>query len=347
MNKAGGRNPVCSSLFCWCNMAMKLVKMEEAVARPTLADFFTAYETSLKAANRSPKTIQWYLWILETYFRYLISENLMKPLTKLGRSELTLYIRNLQNAPKWQNRFKDNSKGNLSPASIQGHVRAVKAFWGWLHKEGFIETNPLEKFPLPKAPVREIRILSASQLKLLLAAIDRNTANGAKYYCILLLLLDAGPRISELVNLKLSDLDLVSGFFTVMGKGGKERSVPFSGQLRRVLQRYLNHHRASICKIESDYLFPTADGGHVSVNAVQQYLRRLKNRVGLASIKCSPHIFRHTLATMLIAAGATPFAVKDILGHASLNTTLKYTHLQPSDLKHQHQEYTPLNTLGL
>jgi len=127
----------------------------------------------------------------------------------LGKSELTAYILHLQEAKKWPNNpHMKKEKGKLSPVSIQGHVRAIKAFWGWLFNQGYIETNPLVKFPLPKVPKNIIKTLTIEQIRSLLKAIDKNTSVGARNYCILLLLIDNGMRISEAVGIKIADLDL-------------------------------------------------------------------------------------------------------------------------------------------
>ena len=96
---------------------------------------------------------------------------------------------------------------------------------------------------------------------------------------------------------------------------------------------------------ESPYLFPGADGDHISVGSVQQFIRRLAQKAGLHGIKCSPHIFRHTFATQAIAVEANVFTLKDIMGHTSLQTALQYTHLKAGDLKNQHNKFSPVASL--
>ena len=122
-----------------------------------------------------------------------------------------------QQAQKWQRPGQ-----TLSPSSIQGHVRAIKAFFGWLVEEGYIKSNPLAKFLLPKVPQYVIKTLTIEHIKLLLSAIDKTTSLGFMYYCIILVLLDAGMRISELVNIKMTDLDIQQGLVTILGKGQKQ-----------------------------------------------------------------------------------------------------------------------------
>jgi integrase/recombinase XerD len=309
-------------------------------------DLLSAYGRYLEAANRSPKTISWYFEILRRFFDFLDLKNLTKPIRDIGREELRTYILYLQSVEKWPNNpYIKANKGNLSPYSVQGHVRAIKAFWGWLSKEEYIPENPLTKVPLPKVPQSLVKTLSIDQFKRLVTEVDKHTPVGAKYYCILLFLLDTGVRISELVNIKMTDIDLVNCLARVVGKGRRERLLPFHRHTRRELQRYIKVFRSELCSYDSCYLFPRSDGDHISVNSVQQFIRRIAIRAGFRGIKCCPHIFRHTFATTFIAKGGTDFVLKEILGHSSLQPTLKYIHLQPRDLQRQHALFTPVEGL--
>lgn len=212
-------------------------------------------------------------------------------------------------------------------------MRAIKAFWGWLFKEDYIHENPLTKVPLPKVPQILVKTLSIDQFKRLLAAVDRHTPLGAKYYCILMFLLDTGVRIAELANIKMADIDLVNCLVTVVGKGKKQRVVPFHRVTRRELQHYIRIFRPQLCAQHSCYLFPKPDGDHISINSVQQFIRRIAIKAGLRGMNCSPKLFRHSFATTFIAKGGTDFALKEILGHTSLQPTQRYIHLQPQDLQ--------------
>ncbi|MFC1894279.1 tyrosine-type recombinase/integrase [Chloroflexota bacterium] len=315
------------------------------IINPSWVDLLDSYRFSLKAANRSPKTISWYLDILERFFRFLSESGLLKPISEIGTSEVREYILYLQQAERWPNNPHITQKGKLSPYSVQGHVRAIRAFWGWLYDEQHIDHNALIKFPLPKVPHKIMPTLTIEQIKMLLSKIDRHTSGGAKFYCILLLLIDTGVRISELVNIKLSDLNLIMGYARVTGKGGKERVVPIYKTTRKELMLYINHMRSKLCPLESPYLFPDPAGDHITVGSIQQYLKRLARKAGLNGIRCSPHVFRHTFATQSAAADANVFALKDIMGHSSLQTTLKYTHLTAGDLKNHHNKFSPVAAL--
>lgn len=311
-----------------------------------LGEIVVQYGYGLEAANRSPKTISGYMDVLNRFREFLELERLAKLIEELGRNEIREYVRHLQNSTRWSGRANMGSgRGKLSSHTVQVHVRALKAFWGWLFREGYVEENPLANYRLPKAKQALVKTLDHEQFKKLLGGIDRSTASGAKYYSIFLLLLDSGVRISELVSIKMDDLDLVRGLALVLGKGQRERWVPFSGRTRKELVRFIKSYRGQLCRSVSAYVFPAETGDHISANSVQQRMRRLAKDVGLEGTRVSPHVFRHTFATQAFAGGADPFALKEILGHRILETTLKYRQVKTSDIKRQHSRFSPVDAL--
>jgi site-specific recombinase XerD len=266
----------------------------------------------------------------------------------MGAAELRAYLLHLQKTDRWSGHpHIGQGKGALSPFSIQGHARAVKAFWGWLEREGHIEANRLGKFPLPKVPVKPVDTLSMDQIQELLEQIDRLTPKGTRYFLMILLLVDTGLRISELVSITLSHIDLTGGSIRVVGKGQKTRFVPLSPETRRELSRYLRLSRPRPSPSDSPYLFATPDGGPISVNSVQQYLRRLATSAGLDGVRVTPHVLRHSFASAYIANGGNPFTLKEILGHTTLAMTMRHVHLQPSDLQAQHAKFSPVARSGI
>lgn len=308
-------------------------------------NLLTRYRLSLEAANRSPKTISWYFPILHRFFGFLKDKGKSTKVNEIGREEVRAYIKYLQEAERWANKPKNGKdRGNMSAYSIQGHVRAIKAFFGWLADDGIIESNPLANFPLPKVPQYVIKILTPEQIKLLLSSIDKTTSLGFKYYCIILLFVDTGMRISELVNIKVNDIDSQHGFVTVLGKGRKQRIIPLLRFTIRELQRYQNRFRQGDGFADSPYLFPDKYGGSITVNSVQQYLRRLAQKAAL-DVKVTPHVFRHTFGTNAAVRGVNAFILKEMMGHSSIQTTSRYTHPQPDDLKAQHNMFSMVNEL--
>ncbi|MBI2857987.1 MAG: phage integrase N-terminal SAM-like domain-containing protein, partial [Chloroflexi bacterium] len=129
-----------------------LCKNTISLSTVSLEDLMGQYRASLKAGNRSPKTISWYLATLEQYCSFLQANGLAKPVNKLGAKEVQAYVLHLQKAVRWANIPNKKHESKLSPFSVQGHVRAIKAFFSWLADQGYLEDNPLDKFPLPKVP---------------------------------------------------------------------------------------------------------------------------------------------------------------------------------------------------
>ena len=176
------------------------------------------YRLALRAENKSPKTISWYLDILTRYFKFLASRRLLKPLEQMGAAEFRAYLLHLQKADRWSGHpHIGGGRGGLSPFSIQGHARAIKAFWGWLEREGHLRTNRLAKFPLPRVPVKPVDVLSMDQVQELLEQIDRLTPSGTRYFLIILLLVDTGLRISELTSITLSNINMAQSSIRVLG----------------------------------------------------------------------------------------------------------------------------------
>lgn len=156
---------------------------------------------------------------------------------------------------------------------------------------------------------------------------------------------DTGVRVSELVSIKIIDIDLVQHFVNVVGKGAKERTISFHNLVGKELRRYIKDSRPKLCCIESPYLFPVDNGGHETAGSFRQFMRRLADRTDIPQAKLFPHILRHSFATAFLANGGSQLALMQILGHSSIQSTRKYMHLQPRDLRRQHMRFSPTNDL--
>jgi len=163
----------------------------------------------------------------------------------------------------------------------------------------------------------------------------------------MLALYDGGFRVSEILGTFIENIDFKVGSIRVVGKGKKERDVPLSHLTIREIRRYVRDVRSRICPVDSPYLFPRPDGTPVSINGVQQFMRRLAMKAGVDGLRLHPHLLRHTFGTQFIINGGNPFFLKEIMGHASLTTTLKYTHLQSEDLRREHSKFSPVMNLRM
>ena len=315
--------------------------------RQSVSILLDQYALSLEVSNRSPKTISWYSDILCRYFSYLREHGLLKPVNELGREELRAFIRSRQNAARWPNNphISADKRGRLSAYTVQGDVRAVKAFRSWLQSEEYTDASHLKGFPLPKVPEKQVIILTTDEFRALLNAIDMTSALGTKRHCMLMFAYDTGVRVSELVGIELSDIDLSQHFVKVVGKGAKERTIPFHGLVGKELRRYVRDSRSRLCSIKSPYLFPGVNDDHESAGSFRQFMRRLADRAGIPQARVFPHILRHSFATAFLANGGSRLALMQILGHSSIQSTKKYMHLQPPDLRRQHMRFSPTNDL--
>ena len=163
---------------------------------------------------------------------------------------------------------------------------------------------------------------------------------------ILLLLLDSGIRVSELVNINHEDVNLSEGWIKISkGKGGKERIVPVGSVVQKALWKYINHCRPQPLTQKVTRLFLSDDGLPLTRSGIQQMLRRYGKRAGISGVRCSPHTFRHTFAKSYLVNGGDIFSLQKILGHSSLASVRIYLNLFGTDIKKQHQKYSPADNL--
>jgi len=300
----------------------------------TLNDYLKDRKIKLSTA-----TIESYEEQLLAFLEFLSASSPEKLVEKMGPKEVNAYIGHLQTK-------KTKAGKQLSPFTVGIAGRSIKAFFKWLKKNDYIKKNPLAEYDLPPLPKVEMKTLTEGEINQLLKAIDTHSHIGCRNKLIVLILLDTGLRVSELINTRHEeDVDLVEGVITVIGKGNIQRSVPISFETKKCLKEYLSKHRPCLPEPVNPYLFPGEDDDPISRNGIQQMLHRLEGKAGLQGRGIHPHLFRHTFATMAIAQGADLFVVKDIMGHASLQTTMKYTHLSIADLKAHHATFSPVANL--
>jgi len=222
-------------------------------------------------------------------------------------------------------------------ASVARKVSALRTFVRYLRREGWIDSDPAA---LAVAPKREHKVpahLSVDEMSRLLDAPDASTPLGRRDRAILELFYASGIRLSELVALDLEDVDLAGRMVRVMGKGRKERIVPFNPKAAAALRAWLKD-RAGLTA--GDALFVNARGGRLTGRSVQRlvarYVRSCSTRFGI-----SPHALRHSFATHLLQAGADLRAIQELLGHVQLSTTQRYTHVNVAQLLEVYRKSHP------
>ncbi len=230
---------------------------------------------------------------------------------------------------------------SLAPTTINHRIRSIKQLYAFLITNEMILTSPAEKLGKLKTPKVIIRPFEEDELKRLLAQPDRSSFVGYRDYTIMLILLDTGVRLSELINMKMADVDLQGGKIVVWGKGSKERAVIFQATTRRFLQRYIRLRGS----VNHDYLWITDLGEDLKHRTLQERLKMYGNQAGLINVRVSPHTFRHTCAKLYIMKGGDILSLQKLLGHSSLEMVRHYVELWGSDLQQMHKKFSPVEGL--
>lgn len=215
----------------------------------------------------------------------------------------------------------------------------MKSFYNYEERLEKIKDNPLTKFKSPKLDKSLPIVLSLEEVTSLLD-IEINTPYDARNKAILELFYSSGLRISELINLEMANVDMDENLIRVMGKGKKERIVPFGDIAKNVLNDYINNYRTSINKKNSTYIFLNNLGNKLSRQYIFRIIKQECIKKGIKK-NVSPHTLRHTYATHLLKNGADLRIIQELLGHENLATTQIYTHLDNETLKKDYDEYFP------
>ncbi len=234
-----------------------------------------------------------------------------------------------------------NNKG-VSPRTQARTISGIKSFFKYLLIEEKIQNDPTSLLESPKVGRKLPDVLSIEEIDLLIDSVDVSKSEGQRNRAMLETLYSCGVRVSELVNLKVSNLFFDEGFIRIEGKGEKERLVPISKSAIDEITKYMEGYRKglNISKDSTNILFLNRRGKKLSRVMVFTIIKGLSEKVGLGK-KISPHTFRHSFATHLINGGADLRAVQEMLGHESILTTEIYTHLDKDYLKSTIQQFHP------
>lgn len=230
--------------------------------------------------------------------------------------------------------IKSVAELGLSANSQARIVSGIKAFFRYLVMEDTIETNPADLLEAPKIARKLPDTLSIKEIDQIIGAIDRSSREGERNVAMLETLYGCGLRVSELINLKISNIYFNEGFIRVIGKGNKERLVPLGNTASKHLQLYIKEIRVhqKVQKAADDIVFLNNRGNKLSRVMVFLIIKQATEKAGIRKT-ISPHTFRHSFATHLVENGANLRAVQEMLGHVSITTTEIYTHLDRSFLK--------------
>lgn len=230
----------------------------------------------------------------------------------------------------------------LSPTSVARFVAAVRGFYRFELITGRIQVNPAEDLQAPRTFTALPRFLSLDQVDALITAPDVTTTRGLRDRALIEVLYATGLRVSELVGLRLVDVQLEEGWLQCTGKGGKQRIVPLGGEAAAWVRRYLADSRPVLVrKRDGPWLFVNAKGGaRLGRGGFWKILKAHGRTAGITG-PLSPHVLRHSFATHLLERGADLRAIQTMLGHADLSTTQIYTHVLEARLRHVYDTFHP------
>ena len=234
-----------------------------------------------------------------------------------------------------------NSK-NISARSQARIISGVKAFFKYLIIEDYITNDPTMLIENPKIGLKLPEVLSVDEIELIISSIDLSNKQGERNRAILETLYSCGLRVTELINLKISNINFKEGYIKVIGKGDKERLTPIGSNALKYITIYVNEVRIhqKISKNQEDFVFLNNRGSKLSRVMIFTLIKRIVDKVGIKK-KISPHTFRHSFATHLIEGGADLRAVQEMLGHESITTTEIYTHLDRDYLRSNIMQFHP------
>jgi len=273
----------------------------------------------------SSNTVFSYSRDLRKFFQFLKKEKI-QPL-KAKEEDLARFI-------------QQKSRAGLSPRSLARLISSLKSLYRFLVLDGIVTKNPAVNLSSPKIWFKLPQFLTVEEVELLLRQPEETSVRGIRDKAMLELLYATGLRVSELVALKLKELNLEDGFLLCRGKGGKERIVPVGGMALQAVDRYLDKARSRLLKRPDDSLFLTGRGGGFTRQGFWKLLKSYVKKAGL-DLKISPHILRHSFATHLLERGADLRSVQLMLGHTQITTTQIYTHVSRERLRKVYEKYHP------
>ncbi len=274
--------------------------------------------------NSSPNTLDSYARDLDEFLRYLAG----------GQDHVEIRLEQIDHITIRDFLATLHVRGN-EKTTVARKLAAIRSFFRFLHREGRIARNPARLVRTPRTLKRNPKVLSLREVEVILQLPDPATDRGARDAGMLELLYATGVRVSELVGLNLEDFSLTERLVKVKGKGRKERLVPFGEKAHLALRNYLQARsrllvRQKSCR-EPNALFLNLRGRRISVRSVQRILNQYMEKSALM-LEVHPHLFRHSFATHLLNSGADLRSIQEMLGHESLATTQKYTHLAVDQL---------------
>ena len=329
-----------------------VVAIKEAACPGTsLKSLVNGFVLTKQTEGKSPRTVEFYSDNLKRFLWYASKQGWSDDIRMLTEWHIREFLGYLANEKyRWglEGKGSENSRIKVSYATVHHYFVVLANFFGWVVSEGFMQESPTKKIKINKPKVKVIKPYTAEEIKRMIAVCDYDYERNAKFLgsrnkAIILVLLDSGVRLSELIGMKLEDVNTSNGNIRVMGKGSKERVVRIGKVAQKALWRYLMHCPDSGCR----ELWLSEEKRPLSCGGVQCFVRRLKERAGING-SGSVHRFRHTFALNFLRVDKNVFNLQYLLGHSELEMVRRYTAtLGMEDALKAHEKASPADMMGL
>ncbi len=293
-----------------------------------LQQLLKEYEYYLKITKGlSPNSISSYVTDLREYVEFLIKNYAIKDPNSITKQHIRNFVARLK-------------RKHNTPSSISRKMSAIRSYHKYLLLEKLVQSNVSLGVSLPKKQKKLPIVLSVEEIDALMVAADGDEPLELRNKAMLELLYGCGLRISELLELRLADLHINSGFINIYGKGNKERIVPIGFEAAYALKQYIDKGRTILKKIPGDIVFVNTRGSEISRVGFYKVLKKLTFKAGIMK-EVSPHTLRHSFASHLLENGVDLRVVQELLGHEDISTTQVYTHVTKKQLQKVYEEFHP------
>ena len=283
---------------------------------------------------------------VDDFINYILIEKGLSKNTALAyRTDLNTYLKfleekkiNYETITHWEitDFLMHLNQSGSKPTSVYRMIESIRQFYKFLVAENLIKTNPTVNLFANKVPEFLPDILTNEEVTRLLNSVSGIDNLSIRNRAMLEILYATGLRVSELINLKFSNVDIEECYIKILGKGNKERLVPFGQKAQLYLKRYLRVRKNT----KSEFIFLTRLNKPISRIEFWRQLKQIALKAGIMK-NITPHTLRHSFATHLLTGGADIRFVQEMLGHSSISTTQRYTHVTQERLKEQHKKYHP------
>lgn len=298
-----------------------------------------------RSRRLSESSVAWYTQRLG-HFTVWLAKELGRELTldDFTASNFQLFVLEKQAGGTYDGHpYRTKLERAPSSAYMHGYFRAVKALASFITEQELVAANPMAKLKMPKLEEKQLQPLTESEEQKLLQSYDEATPSGCRIKAILMLMLDAGLRKSEVITLKFADVHIDEGFLLIKGKGSKERWLPFGHKTGWMLQRYVTLYRPEPFTPNVDTFFLDPEGNPMTRNALKMVFDRISKKTGITRLH--PHLMRHTFGIRSQEMNIPSLTLQRYMGHADVRTTERYAHAAQSEKIKRERGFSHLDQL--